>query len=174
MAYADGSDLVSTMDRRDLANLLTEDADSPVDPSNVEGHPVAQDALEMGAARIKGACLIANKYTEEDLDRLAAQQDMLIVRLNCWLAIGELLGRRGVQKDNIPPYVARAEEWIKELKKGEMLFNVTDNRDKGNVQTGTAEAGLLENQGFVTANLQGRFFPFTNLRSLGADLWNRR
>lgn len=109
---------------------------------------------------IKSVSAIANKYSDDDLQALADTGDQFIVSLTCWLAMGELLGSRGVNKDQIPPYVERAEGHLDMLRKGEKIFNIAGARDKGNVQTGSASTVQLRNAGLTTAFAFGKFLPY--------------
>lgn len=159
MPFATGEDFVSKCDRRLAASLCTSDDDSPVDPATVYDHPRVLGALQSATDLIKSVSAIANKYSDDDLQSLADAGDQFLVSLTCWLAMGELLGSRGVNKDQIPPYVERADQWVEKLRIGEKIFNLAGARDKGNVQTGAASTLQLRKAGLMTALAMGPFLP---------------
>lgn len=159
MAFAAGTDIVLVVDRRDLAGLCTDDDAAPVNPATVETNAKVLDALEGASEIIVSAAVIANKYRREDLQDLADSGNAFIKRLTCWIAHGELLGGRGIQREQIPPYVKRAESWVDDLRDGKRIFDLEANRDKGNVQTGKASLLTLQDDGIAMSYAQGRFLP---------------
>lgn len=158
MAYATTAQLCQQFDRRDIAGMCSE-TDTPVVPATVESNPIALMALEQASARIRSAAMIAGKYSEADLETLASTQDAFLVDLTCQLAFGQLLNRRGVQREKLPPVVERAENWLAALRLGEAILNVADNIDKGNMQTHTPTTVTLADAGFVTSVAAGKYFP---------------
>lgn len=158
MAYATGEQFVLALDPRDIADFVSNSATS-VDPATVSTNPTVLAALERATGMIRGAAMIANKYTEANLQTLANANDPFIVHLTCMLAAGELYARRSLAEKEPPYYVKRAEEWLAALRLGELIFNVAANKVAGNPTIGTATIQELQDQRLIAA--EGRFFPLS-------------
>lgn len=162
MAYATGYQLVAAVDPRDIADFCG-DSTNPVDPATVATNPIVLAALEKATGMIRAAAMIANKYTEETLTRLANSNDPFIVDMTCMLAVGVLYARRSLTNQEPPYYVKRAEEWLAALRLGELIFNNEQTKTFGNVTVGSATVQELQNQNLVAA--EGRFFPLSGYGS---------
>lgn len=160
MAFATTAQLCQEFDRRDIAGLCSESDSVIVPAASVESNPIAQAAMEKGAALIVSAAAVANKYTEAELESLAASGDQFIIQLNCNLSMGLLLKRRSVQRPaEEPQAVKEANQWLAALRLGEMIFNLPNARDAGNVKTVAADVVELRNAGLISGVAAGRFFP---------------
>lgn len=154
MAYATPEQLISRFDARVIGQLAS---DSGVSVTNVAADPTILDALDDASGQIRSAALVGNKYTEADLDTLAAANDSFLVRLTCLLAYGYLVSRRSVNAE-MPADVTRAEEWLAALRFGERILNVQSNADAGNVSHSTIS--LVKRQEINLLADEPRFFPY--------------
>lgn len=158
MAYATAAQMCQKFDRREISQMCAE-SDTNIPPAaSIEGNAILLSALESASGQVRSAALIANKYTEADLETLAGNQDDFLVTLICRLAMGSLLIRRSVHRE-VPPVIQDAMNWLAALRLGEMIFNVQANRDKGNVHTVQPTTVELSNEGMLSGRAAGRWFP---------------
>lgn len=153
MAYATPEQLIMRYDARVIGQLLD---DSGVQIDNISANTVALEAMDDASGQIRSAALVANKYTEDDLNTLAANHDAFLVKLTCDLAYGFLKNRRAIDGE-IPPQVKEANQWLAMLRFGERILNVQANADAGNVSHSTIS--LVERQQTNLLADSYRFFP---------------
>lgn len=141
MAYATATDMLSRYDANRIGDLV-QDLQKRVPPATLIGPPAyatLQTALEDAAALIDAHCLVGGKYHLQDLLNLVSiagnppvatptnQTGNLLIRINCDLAFGLLLERRGYNAGEIQtlaPGMGMALELLKRLGDGELIFNV--------------------------------------------------
>jgi phage gp36-like protein len=159
VAYATPAQLCQQFDRRDIADLCAESS-TAVNPATVENNPIAQAALERASGLILAAASIADQYTQDDLDELAANDDPFLIAFCCKAAMAELLQRRSVQKPGDPPTVAKeVQGLLDDLRAGKKIFNVSAVRDAGNVHLSTPTVVELVDAGLWTGLASGRIWP---------------
>lgn len=126
MAYATPSDLKDRYDARRLGELVRDDG-TKATPAQLNTDTVLQAALDDGHSLINAACLAGRRYTPSDLTALTALDKALLVRLNCDLAYGFLLQRRGFAEQEsarLAPGFNQALQLLQRLKSGDIVFNV--------------------------------------------------
>lgn len=153
MAYATPEQLVARFDARVIGQLVD---DSGVEITSLAANNYVLEALDDASGQIRSAALVANKYTETNLDDLAADNDPFLVRLTCTLAYGFLRNRRGMGTENLPE-VERAENWLAALRLGERIFNIQDNADAGNVHYSTISLAQRRETNLLADSY--RFYP---------------
>jgi len=154
VAYATPEDLVARFDSRVIGQLVSDDG---TEVSTLGTNAIVQQALEDASGQIRSAALVGNKYTESELDTLAANNDAFLVRLTCALALGFLRARRNIGSEQPNPIVEQAENWLALLRLGERILNVQDNADAGNIQYSTISLAQRQETNLIADSY--RFFP---------------
>jgi len=144
MAYATPTHLLARYNANRLGQLVKDDG-TTASSSQLLTDPNLQAALDDGAGQIEMACLAGNRYQQTDLQTLVAAYGLgptspqynsgsLLVRLNCDLAYGCLVGRKGMDaatQQAMAPRSAWAESVLEQLRNGDRVFNVAINLSAG-------------------------------------------
>jgi hypothetical protein len=128
--YALPSDLLMYKDARTIGDLAG-DLGVRVTPSAILTNPNVLAALASSAGMINSAILIGNRYTILELQALTGDDFAFLVRINCDLAFGILIGRRGNSPEQDPDY-KEAKMLLEMMRDGKAIFNVP-----GDVAVGT-------------------------------------
>lgn len=136
MPYITPSDVILRYDRRRVAELLTYNDASPVDPSSLSGNASLLALCDDACSEIDAAVTVGHRYTRANLLTLAAsaEEGALLRRLACDLVWGNLLTYKGLGDANVQaqaPRYMEAKEILKRLNNGDMVFGLTANRDAG-------------------------------------------
>lgn len=126
MAYATPSNLKDRYDARRLGELVRDDG-TKATPAQLDADTVLQAALDDGHSLINSAALAGRRYTPSDLADLTDLDKALLIRLNCDLAYGFLLRRRGFAEGEVSrlaPGFEEALQLLQRLKNGDIVFNV--------------------------------------------------
>lgn len=156
MAYARPEDLLARYDAREVGDLLST-SDRRIDAGEIATHPIMMAALEDASGQIRSAALVANKYTEADLDLLYEKNDSFLIWLTCTLAVGNLRDRRSVPSDYFAEQTTRAANWLAAMRLGERIFNVDANKDAGNPSVYSPRLAVQQRTGFLST--ESRYFP---------------
>lgn len=155
MMYAKPSQMLARYDSRVVGGYLRDDG-IQVSEEDILNDPLLNEALEDASGQIRSAAMVADKYTEADLQTLARDNDSFLVRLTCDLAIAFLVNRR-LSTQELPYAAQRAEEYLAMLRFGERIFNVAENKAAGN-----AGGGYITNTSRTLSQFisdANRFFP---------------
>ena len=136
MAYITPDDVVLRYDRRRVAELLTTNDASPVDPDDLSGNASLLELCEDASSEIDSAVTVGNRYSRDDLTTLAASasEGAMLRRLACDLVWGNLLIFKGLGDANVnaqAPRYLEAKETLKRLNNGDLVFGLDANRDAG-------------------------------------------
>jgi phage gp36-like protein len=168
MSYAQPADMMARYDVRRLGDLVRDDT-TRADPSSLLSDTVLQTALDDAAGEIDASVLAGQKYLPADLAGLTGTDLALLKRLNCDLAYGFLVMRRGYSAADAQaqaPGFARAQELLQLLRDGNKVFGVLANRQAGLPHTVPASQNIRLLSGTIR-----RYFglldinftnPFTN------------
>ena len=123
MSYATIANMQARYDSRIIAQLSADDNSGTINTT------VVQDMLDDATATINMATIQGSQYQLNDLTALVAAGDVMLIRMNCDLAIRALVERRGVGlSGGLERQVKASEELIEALRKGERVLNITANR----------------------------------------------
>jgi hypothetical protein len=141
--YATVEQFQAAVDTRTLAQLGTDSATPGlVDVNNT----IIMTALKRGSADVERTALQGKRYGLSDLATLLADEDWTLIGLTIDLAISHLLGRRiGNASEDIKERVRRADETLKSLRSGDMIFR----------SEAAAEAGVIR-PSIITPETRGR------------------
>jgi phage gp36-like protein len=134
MAYAVAQDMLNRFDARRLGDLVRDDTTRATPTELLVPDPVLLVALNDAASEIDASVLAGKKYLPADLAGLAGTDLNLLVRLNCDLAYGFLVMRRGYSATDTAaqaPGFTRALEMLVLLRDGQKVFAVDANREAG-------------------------------------------
>jgi phage gp36-like protein len=140
MSYATPAQMLNRYDDRRLGDLVRDDNTRATSAQLITGADAAilQSMLDDGAGEIDTACLIGGRYTVADLQGLvtsfttgssdpAFHSACVLIRINCDLAYGYLMERRGYNDAELrtqAPLYAKALDMIDKLRWGERLFAI--------------------------------------------------
>lgn len=126
MAYATGDDLAARKDINTICDLASDD-NAPVDIGNVNTNANILAALADASGEVDSALLVGGIYTPADLASLTANSAAKLKRITCEIAMAFLFARRPkYDEDGYDKALERAEKWLERLRKGERVFEVTD------------------------------------------------
>lgn len=126
MAYATGDDLAARKDVNTIRDLATDD-EAPVDLSNINTNANIVAALADASGEVDSALLVGGVYTTDDLASLTANSLAKLKRITCEIAMAFLFARRPkYDEDGYDKALERADKWLERLRKGERVFEVTD------------------------------------------------
>lgn len=129
MSYAQPSDMLARKDARRLGDLVS-DTGVRVSSASLLTDPVLQAALDDAQALIDAAILRGQRYLPAELLALLppatpTSSYQLLIRLNCDLAYGLLVGRRGYSRSdtlNQAPGYEEALGMVEALADGQRIF----------------------------------------------------
>lgn len=126
MSFATPADLKTRYDERLLGQLVRDDG-TKASSTALDTDTILQAALDDAAGDIVSACIVGQRYSEDDLNSLAGYSLDHLKRINCDVAMRYLADRRVHAKANeaIERIMERGEKYIKRLQDGETLFNLT-------------------------------------------------
>jgi phage gp36-like protein len=139
MSYAQPADMIARYDVRRLGDLVRDDTTRATPTELTAPDPVLQTALDDAAGEIDASVLAGKKYFPSDLAGLTGTDKALLLRLNCDLAYGFLVMRRGYSAADAAsqaPGFARALALLDLLRDGAKVFGVEANREAGLSRTG--------------------------------------
>lgn len=126
MSYAAPTDMLARYDARRVGVLVRDDG-TMASAGALQSDTNLQAALDDGASLINAACLRGGRYQPADLTGLTGVDKALLLRLNCDLAYGLLVARRGytaTEQQSAAPSYAGALALLEHLADGVLIFNV--------------------------------------------------
>jgi len=157
MSYATIAQLTTRYDVRKIGELIS-DTGSAVVPSDVLSNSIVQAALDDASARVLQFALIGQRYSEDDLNLLATNNDSALVRITCDLAMAFIVQRR-LLDINTYPQVKEGLADLERLRNGEMMFNVARDVAVGTATTGFPSVVQQSQTNSVTYEAQALFGP---------------
>ena len=127
MSYAAPADLLARFDPRDVGDLCGDDG---VQVSRIDllTDPNLQACLDDASGAIDAALLAGGRYSTSDLAALTGNSLALLRRICCELALSYLWARRPLYRaEDRKAATELAEKALERLRKGENVFNVTEN-----------------------------------------------
>lgn len=150
MSYATPTNFLARYDARRVGELVKDDA-TRATPAELLSDTTLQAMLDDAASMIDAACLSGKRYTLTELAALTGSDAYLLIRLNCDLAWGLLLLRRGGTSQDITslaPGYAYAMSIVDKLWNGEWVFNVDNVPEaglpEGNVKISTQRTSVVD------------------------------
>lgn len=143
-SYATPAQMIVRYNANRLGQLVRDDG-STATPTQLLTDPNLQASLDDGAGQIELAVLAGLRYQLTDLQTLITayaagsfnpqyNSGALLVRLNCDLAYGNLVGRKGMDAATtaaMSPRVQWAEGLLEQLRQGDRVFNIQTNLTAG-------------------------------------------
>jgi phage gp36-like protein len=161
-AYASVTDLTDRFDIRTVQQLSS-DADAPTPAGALATNPKVLAALSTSSGMVEAAVTVGRAYRIEDLEALTGNSLAFLKGLVCDLAIGRLILNRPSAKLEVPECYDAALETLAELRKGELVFGILENKQAGYLGDATETKAEVEaRQGTVVE--AGRFFSRRNAR----------
>lgn len=133
MSYASPSDMLARYDTNRLGQLVRDDG-TQATGTELLTDTILQAVLDDASGLIDGACLAGGRYLPDALTGLTGQGKSFLLRINCDLAYGFLILRRGfteAEASNLAPGFKLALQLIDKLKEGSFVFNVQANIEAG-------------------------------------------
>lgn len=162
-AYATPAQLLARYDARRIGDLVADPAPgsttSRVSPTALLTDVNLAAALGDAAGMIDSAILKGGRYTPQDLADLAALSSgadnsyQLLIRVNCDLAYGLLIRRRGLKVEDSAPGYLEALQTLQRLSDGDLVFNLSAVIAAGRMTTHQLDLQI----GLLSANVR-RYF----------------
>lgn len=121
-------------DKNRVADLLTTDTASPVDPENLSGDACLLALIDDACGEVDAAVTVGNKYTVDELEDLTGTSAAFLVRLCADLTWGYCLAFKGLGDADVKaqaPRYAEAKRLLEEIANGSMVFGVAASREAG-------------------------------------------
>lgn len=158
-SYADPYDMVKRYDERHLGDLVS-DSGSRIGKAEVLSHPNLQAALDDAAGMIESALFQAQRYTQDDLDKLTGNSRQLLVRLNCVLAISLLWQRRPWSDDDRrEDAIEKATKQLEDLRRGVTVLNVEAAKQAGLPAIRTPTISRINRLNLVVDRASAGYYP---------------
>jgi len=129
VAYVTPEQFLDRYDPRDVGDLVSK-GKIRVSEKNLLNNSKLNRALEDASGIVRSAVLVGRKYTREELETLAKDQDPFLIEIVCDLTLGRLITGRSLTAE-LTPDVIQAREWVALLRLGERIFNVPENAAAG-------------------------------------------
>ncbi len=165
MAYATGIDLVDCFDV-DLIGDLAQDTREPIEPTMVKTHPNVLRMLGQASGEIDTALIAGGRYQPEQLAALTGNSQAHLVRITCTIAMALLFKRRPSQAmvDLAKPFYDDKEKYLKDLRTGQNLFNIAENKAASTIELQTVTAVEIDTLNLLTTRM-GNYFPSNSQRT---------
>lgn len=128
--YASPADFISRVDVA-IPGLLTRDDQSVASAEELLTDPVLNDALLDASGVLESVCLMAERYSPDDLKALTGGSLGLLKRIVCGLAIQFLRERRGIMEPVQYPMAQQALKWLDALMEGSAIFSFLETEKAG-------------------------------------------
>lgn len=132
-SYASATDMIRRYDVRRLGELVRDNG-TRATSGQLLSDTIMQEMLDDGTGMIEAACRVGKKYTRDDLDGMTGADEHLLIRLNCDLAYGSLLKRRGTSAQamqEMAPRYFMALDILKKIWCGEWVFDLDAVKEAG-------------------------------------------
>ena len=129
MAYASVADLTLRHDPR-LINDLSNDEGVRQSRGDLQTNSRVVTALSDASGAVTAALVVGDRYSVTDLESLTGDDQSLLKRIVCDIAMSFLYDRRpSLNADEYERYNKMAERHLNRLRKGDAVFNIKANRD---------------------------------------------
>lgn len=160
MAYATPQNMLERFDVRHLSDLVSDADTGRLQKPELLSHPNLQAALDDAAGQIEAALLKGERYSIADLESLTANSRQYLIRLNCQIAIGLLWQRRPwSDNDQRADALDKAEKGLKELSRGEAVFDLAAQKDAGLPRIHTPAVSTINRLNLVVDRARAGFYP---------------
>lgn len=161
MAYATVADMVVRYDERILGELVSDDSTRIVG-EDLEDNAKLLAILNTASGVINASVLRAKRYTVADLESLTGVDEATLVDITCAIAWW-YLWRRKPQAETQDPIRETAqkdaEQWLKDLRSGETIFNVEDVKEAGLPEGKIIDRATIISRNMWSEQLRGRLTP---------------
>lgn len=159
MSFATPDDMMLRYDVKRLGALINDD-NTLTAASGLPKSDVLQAMLDDGAGMIEAATTTGGRYSIADLNTLTGVSQAFLIRLNCDLAFGLLVGRRGfsaIDANQMAPAYQGALKLLDALREGQWIFP-TD----AAIAAGKPVRVQLSTNVTLTSGAASRVFPQDN------------
>lgn len=173
--YCDNSAIQLRADYRTLAQLLS-DSGTPLTQSQVTSSTLLTTILQQASGIVEASAIVGARYKidptttppRNDLATLTGNSKEMLVGLVADIALWILWNRRPrINPGEKPPgQWEQAQEMLKALRNGEMVFGFVDVQDAGNMYITTESAAVVERRQGISLEAS-RFFSRRNNRLHG-------
>jgi hypothetical protein len=143
VSYASPLDFITRVDV-EIPGLLCRDDQTVATPAALLTDPVLQTCLEDASGAVEAQCLIARRYTPDDLQALTGVSRQFLKRIVCGLTIQYLRWRRGMMEPSTYPMYLESMKWLEALSDGEAIFALVQ----------VEKAGLPHSEAITASDLQ--------------------
>ena len=137
MAYATISNLLDRYDAREIGDLVSDD-NNRRESIDLADDPILTALLADASGQVESALVVANRYSAAELAGLTGHSAAHLVRVVCDIAMSLIACRRPgrLKTEAREAIAATAEKHLERLRKGENIFNLTDQANAGSVSIG--------------------------------------
>ena len=159
-AYATADDMIARYDSRSIGNLVTDDGQR-AEEVELSTNEKVTTSLSSATGRVNAACLRGNRYTVDELAGLTGDDAEYLKDIVCAQAFLILWRRRPHGDDQLRDAVKEeVDEALKQLRTGEMVFNITAVKDAGIPQIDTIARVTIGSQWELVADkCRPSFYP---------------
>lgn len=167
MSFASANDLTERYDYRLIGDLCSDEM-SELTLGQVLAEAKVSSALNDGAGEILVCLQTGGNYNESDLDELDGLNRSHLIRVNCDIAMANLIQRRPnrVNVEVAEKICEKAREHLNRLRKGENIFGIPAKIESGNLSVSSMSAAQLEGLNLIPDRMH-RYFPGQQQRQRG-------
>lgn len=159
MAYATASDLLDRKDWHTVADLATEDAQNPLTRTQTLNSAIVAAALDSASGAIDAALQQGGRYSPSDLAALTGNSLAYLKHLTCEIAMAYLFSRKpNYMIERYKAALDLHDAYLERLRKGENVFNVTENIEAGTPDYVAPLVTQIENLNLIRDRTR-RFYP---------------
>jgi len=168
MSFASANDLVERYDYRLIGDLCSDEM-SELTLGQVLAEAKVSSALNDGAGEILVCLQSGGNYDESDLEELDGLNQSHLIRVNCDIAMANLIQRRPnkVNVEVAEKICEKAREHLNRLRKGENIFGIPAKVEAGNLSVSHMSSVQIESLNLIPDRMQ-RYFPGQEQRQRGA------
>lgn len=132
--YATVAHLMTRFDVRELGDLVNDD-NTQTASGSLAANTTLIAMLQDASAEIRAAATARGAYIDAHLDELATDEDALLVRMTCVLAMGYLYDRRGKGRpEEFADTIDTVRDQLERLQTGEAVFGIVEAVEAGKVE----------------------------------------
>mgnify|MGYP000599987038 CR=1 FL=1 len=137
MAYAAATDLTARYDWRSIADLVLDNGTAAVNQAAVESSAIVATALDDASGEVETSLKRGGRYSTANLAAVSGNSLALLKRITCKIAFWYLWERRPswAENDQYDQAKGDARRFIEQLRSGELVFDLDDQKDAGNIET---------------------------------------
>jgi len=158
-SYAEPSDLLARYDAREIGDLVADDGEQ-IGAAALATDTNVLAALSDASGQIEAALVVGNRYTASALEGLTGNSLALLKRITCMLAICHLMDRRPAgYGDAAEKRQEQALDYLERLRNGENVFNLSDQKDAGEVDVEGPTYSEYDQQQMWSHRPRNAFYP---------------